>query len=578
MKKIITFVSALACLVALQAQSITVSDAVGQSPETFVRTHLVDGAGVYVYNVTHNNSPSAITSPTIGTFDANGYDSLHMSNGVILCTGNVDCAPGFTMDDTTRTTAGMNTYYVDQQLLPIYRYGSCSTLDFDFVCAGDSFSFSFVFASLLYPDWTCSYLDDIFAAFVSGPDPDTRALRTRNIACIPGTVDDNFPDGIAVSVNTVNNGYQGSGPAFFSEFGENCRFDFTEYFRENYLHWGIIFGGYTVKFSVGQRVVPFQTYHMHLTLGGNGGGLWNNSAVFLEGNSLHSSMTYLGLGASDTLVVMGQCGEAVPLSLSQTPSFDEGTVHFAFGGTAVYGRDYEVVDDHGRDLSGTDFYIDNSNRYFTIRALPGADLSVYRDVEVYLLTQLNAEFPLTTRDTMHFILEQGSGVEVADTTITCSQACFEVSAPLVSGDEPITYRWEPATGLADPYSLTTAAAIFESTDYMLIATGGTGCNSDTAQVHVVITNTTPAPPVGIDEWKDESGKCKVWPNPAQEVIHVEGEGLRRVELYSLDGKMVGSAAGSGQVDLSTAGLANGTYGLRIVTADGMTASKIVVNK
>lgn len=586
MKKTIILMSALACLGMLQAQTITVQDAVGQSPETFVRNHLIGGDGMYVYNVKHNNSPSAITSPTIGTFAANGYDSLQMGGGVILCSANIDCAPGFG-DDTLRSTAGLNACYVDPEVHTLVGANtsatSCSTLDFDFVCSSDTFSFSFVFASNSYPDWTCSYKNDLFVAFVTGPNPDTRALETHNVACIPGTVDYDYPDGLPVSVNTINQGSQGGAVTFYSDFGERCRFDFSEYYRQDNTLRGILYRGYTVKFAVGQRVIPFQTYHMHLSLAGVGGSQYIGSscAVFIQGNSLQSPMTDLGYGRmmSDTLSVPGRCGLSVPLTLSQADAFDQGTVHFAFGGDAVYGTDYEVVDDHGRNLDTTAFDVDNGERYFIVRALQGADLSTPKHAEVYLLTQLNTAFPLVTHDTLHFLLEQGTGVELADTVIRCSHACFEVSAPLVYGDEPISYRWEPTTGLADPYSLTTAAAIFESTDYMLIATGGSGCNSDTAHVQVVITGDNPEPPVSIDEAGDEQSEVRVWPNPAGDVIHVESEMLRSVELYSLEGRRLGIYNATGSIqDIATEGLPNGTYGLRVVTAAGSKGAKIVVNK
>mgnify|MGYP002857474255 CR=1 FL=1 len=587
MKKATIIMSAMVCLGALQAQTITVQDAVGQMPETFVRSHLVGGAGVYVYNVKHNNSPSAISSPTIGTFDANGYDSLHMGGGVILCSANVDCAPGFG-DDTIRSTAGLNAYYVDPEVHNVLGMntsaGSCSTLDFDFACTGDTFSFSFVFASDRYPDWTCSFWNDLFVAFVTGPNPGTHAIETHNVACIPGTTDATFPDGIAVSVNTVNQGSQGNGPTYFSEFGEGCRFDFSDYYREDASLRGILYRGYTVKFSVGQRVIPFQTYHMHLSLAGSSSGLGDCCAVFIEGNSLQSPMVDLGYGRllADTLPVPGRCGVEVPISLAQTAAFDYGTVHFAFGGDAVYGVDYEVVDDHGRDLAANAFYVDNIDRYFTVRAMQGAVLDTPKYVEVYVLTQLNAAFPLATYDTLRFRLEQGTGVALADTTIVCSQACFEVGAELVAGEEPVTYRWEPTTGLVDPYSRVTAAAIFESCEYHLIATGGTGCNSDTATVQIVIMGNTPEPPVGIGDTGTGLGTAvRVWPNPTQDVIHVEAEGLSNVEVYSLDGRLVAGykvSADSGRLDIPTEGLASGTYGLRVSANNGITGSKIVVNK
>ena len=220
-----------------------------------------------------------------------------------------------------------------------------------------------------------------------------------------------------------------------------------------------------------------------------------------------------------------------------------------------------------------------SARNFVLRGLPDADLSEEKTIDVYLATQLCPAFPgLLTYDTMHFTLDHGGDVRVKDTTITCTNACFEVGTELVYGTD-VTYRWEPTTGLDNPYSLTTTAMIFESMDYQLIATSGNGCNSDTADVHVVITNGNPDIPVGIDVM--ESEEVSVWPNPAGEVIHVSAAGVQRVELFTVEGRKVYEQvynSHNGTLDIPTEGLAAGVYGIRISTVNGVEGAKIVVGK
>ena len=591
MKKIITLVSCLVCLTAIRAQSVSVSDAIGQSPETFVRNHLM-GNGCYVFNVRYNNASSVITSPSIGTFNANGYNGLGMQTGVIMTTGNIDVAPGPQVGTADHAIEG---YYHDPEMEPYASdnvYG-CSTLDFDFICLTDTFTFNYCFASNEYPYMVCSRYNDCFGLFLTGPDPRTGIEVTKNLAIIPGTVSDSLPDGIPVSTNTINNGSAGMMAGMYG-LGTDCHYEFTSLFVDNLImiidsvNWtatmdtsvasmrALGFRGFTAKLSANGSVLPCQIYHMHISIC-NVHDNSLDSGVMIEGGSFDSPSAQIGLSRPTIDTIPGRCGLEVPLSLSQADAFDQGTVHFAFGGDAILGTDFELVDEWGNALDSTGLGIDNGTHSFVVRALPGADLGAPKSVELYLQTSLCPQYPeLVTHDTMRFVLTKGTGVEVGDTTISCSHACFEVSAPLLAGEEPINYRWEPATGIADPYSRTSSAAIFESADYLLIATGGSGCNSDTATVHILITGEDP---LGIDGSGVQSSEVRVYPNPAGDVIHVDAADLKGVELYSLDGRRLGMYTATGAtLDIPTEGLANGTYGLRIVTATGSTGMKIVVNK
>lgn len=590
-KKIITLAAALTCLGSLWAQSVTVTDAIGQSPEAFVRNHLM-GDGCYVFNVKYNNASTAISAPSIGTFNANGYDGLGMQTGIIMTTGNIDVAPGPQVGTADHE---IENYYSDPEMVP---YASadirgCSTLDFDFICLTDTFSIKYCFASNEYPYSVCSRFYDCFAFFLTGPDPVTGIETTKNLAIVPGSISEEFPDGIPVSINTINGGSPGMLSQIFGS-ASNCHYEFTNYFIDNLLliydangvpiafdttvasSRAVGFRGFTQKLSANGSVIPCQIYHMHISIC-NVNDNSMDSGVMIESGSFKAPLAQIGLGSITIDTIQGRCGLEVPLSLAQVDAFDNGIVHFAFGGDAIPGTDFELVDELGQPLGSTGLSIDNDIHSFVVRALPGADLSAPKSVELYLQTSLCPQYPeLVTYDTMRFVLTKGSSVEVGDTTIICSHACFEVSAPLLAGEEPVSYRWEPATGIADPYSRTSAAAIFESANYLLIATGGSGCNSDTATVSVVITGEDP---MGIGEFGGQGSEVRVYPNPAGDVIHVDATDLKRVELYSLDGRRLGTyKTNGGTLDIPTESLTNGTYGLRVVTATGSTGMKIVVNK
>lgn len=575
MKRNLMLVSVLLCLTAAaEAQvNISVQDAVGQIPEVFVQSHLL-GGGVYVFNARYNNAASAIGTPCIGTFQSNGFAGLMMTEGVLMTTGHVSVAPGpNTASDMSMPVDG---YYSDPEMGAVATgtVSGCSTLDFDFVTLSGSVSFNYTFASEEYPEYVCSDYNDVFAFFVTGPDPQTGEEVTRNIAIIPGTVTAANPDGIAVAINSVNPGVAGSQGGN----GVGCHYDYSNYYTGNEyadvaLSAGIQYDGYTSKLTAQADVLPCQVYHMHISVCNVGDNDYD-SGVFLEGGSFVAPNAAIGLSRHTMDTVRGSCPLDVPLTLSQT-AFDAGRVHFSFGGTAVEGTDFAIADGTGAALDSVGLALDNGVHSFVLRGLPGADLSEPKTIEVYLATSLCPAFPqLLTYDTMRFVLTRGGDVQVKDTTIRCSYACFEVGTELLNGEGDISYRWEPTTGIDDPNSLTSTALIFEDADYLLIATGGTGCGSDTAEVHVVITGEAPS---GIDGV--EADGVKLYPNPATDVIHVEAAGLTRVEFFAADGRRVYDRAcdGADGMDVPVGDLAAGAYAVRVSCRGGVSGVRIVVN-
>ncbi len=577
MNKSFTILCALVCMVAsamAQGNNISVTPATGQLPADFVQNNLL-GGGVYVFNAKYANMSGAISVPGIGTFQSNGFGGLSMQNGILMTTGDISLAVGPNDQDGASTTGNSN--YSDPEMAPVAsdEVNGCSTLDFDFVSLSNSVSFNYCFASEEYPEYVCSQYNDVFAFFLTGPDPETGEEVTRNIAIIPGT-DALVENGIAVAINSVNPGVAGT----YGGNGSGCYYNYTSYYVDNSttdgsVVEGVQYDGYTSKLAASAAILPCVVYHMHISVCNVGDNSYD-SGVFLEGGSFAAPSAAIGLSRSDVQALHGSCPYRVPLTLGQT-DFDEGWVHFSFGGTAVEGQDFELVDEQGNPFGAAGMAIDRSVRNFVLRGLPDADLSQEKTIELYLATSLCTAFPqLVAYDTMRFTLDRGGDVRLKDTVIRCSHACFEVGTDLVYGEGEVSYRWEPTTGLDDPYSLHTTAMIFEDCEYRLIATGGSGCNSDTATVRVVITGQDP-----VDIADVESNSARVYPNPASDVILVEAEQVQRIEVFSAEGRRVLDrryADLSGTISLPTEGLSAGTYGVRISTARGVQGAKIVVNK
>lgn len=579
MKQLVALLCALACLTAgVRAQNIVVGSAVGQSPSAFVGSHLL-GGGVYVFNVKFNNASGNISQPQIGTFGANGYTALAMQQGVLMTTGGIDVAPG--PNDEGNASSPMNPYYADpaMQAFASGTVMGCATLDFDFVGLTNDVSFNYIFASEEYPEYVCSPYADVFALLLTGPDPATGEVVTRNLALIPGTVTDSTPGGVAVAIGTVNPGT----PGIYGGSGSGCRYDFSYFYNDNtdvMLNQGIEYDGFTDKLQASAQIVPCEVYHMHISVC-NVGDNMKGSALFLEGNSFTIPGVSIGLSRPGVDTVLGYCPYTVPLTLAGTP-FDYGHVNFVTGGDAVAGTDYLLTDGEGHDVIASGIDIGNDTRSIVLQVRPGVDLTYHKTVELCLETQLCPAVPgLVVRDTMRFALFRGDGVRLRDTTITCSYVCLQVEAELMYGEPPIAYQWQPTTGIDYPNRRVSSAFITESSDYRLIATGGSNCSSDTAQVRIVITGEDPGgvvgPGAGQDGWR-------VWPNPAAGVLHLEaaepdGAGWQEVELYAADGRRVlRQPVACGQVDIPVDGLAGGVYTVRVRTVAGFLTAKVVINE
>ena len=576
MKQVVLSIAALFCLAAgLCAQNITVTDAIGQSPSTFLKDNLISGNGVYIFNVKYVESASAIDYRAVGTFDANGFDGLGMTSGIVMTTGDIDVAVG--PNTVSNMSKSIVPTYGDLSISDIATgsINGCSTFDFDFVCMNSYFSFNYCFGSEEYLEYCCTHVNDLFVFLLTGPDPETGDEVTRNIAMIPGSMSEDHPNGIAVSVNSVNDGNRGNDGV------DDCYSDYSMYYIDNPSESeGVQYDGYTDKLTAEASIVPCQVYHMHISVCNVGDNVWD-SGVFLEGGSFQAPQLETGLKTLTVDTVMGSCPFVRTLSLAAT-ELGSGVVHFTYGGTALQGVDYALFDEYDNTIDTNAFLIDNDPRSFYIKGLPGANLSSDKTIEIGLSTQFCPEYPqLVVYDTQRYVIVRGGGVKAADTTINGSERCFEVSVPLVYG-ENVSYVWKNldgtlATGVNNPYSATSSAVIFESRDYMVIATGGSGCNSDTAIVHVVIGGKD----IPVEVGETEEIVAQIWPNPASDVLNIEADDLLRIEVFTIEGRLVMDrdfASVSGPVGISTEGLDNGIYGIRITTASGSRGAKVVINK
>lgn len=215
-------------------------------------------------------------SNAAGTF-SNGLSSdIGIGTGIILTTGNINDFPSGTDIDASVLLTNDNGGPSMPDLDPLTNnttYNGCKlTIQVKPIC--NKLSISYVFASEEYSDYVDdpSGVNDVFAFFVSGPNPLGGNYLDRNIAVVPGT---NTP----VSINTINFGYSLDGVAP-SGPGTN-----SQYYNDNTNGTTNCYDGMTTKLEATIDVVPCQNYTIKLEIADVGDELWD-SGVFLEANSV----------------------------------------------------------------------------------------------------------------------------------------------------------------------------------------------------------------------------------------------------------------------------------------------------
>lgn len=247
---------------------------------------ILAGNGVQVFNAQFTGGRHAA-----GTF-TNSNTNLGIDSGIILTNGlcKYQAPNAFGADTVSGRTASSNLNLPgDADLEKLIRNLAptldAAVLEFDFIPAGDTVNFRFVFASEEYPSYNCTPFSDIFAFFISGPG----FPRPANIALVPGTQ-------IPVAINSINNGIPGAGGSL-----ANCALlgqgsPFKQYYVDN-TNRPIVYNGMTVTLVAGAKVQPCRVYHLKLAIADLTDGVID-SGVFLEASSFSSTFATIQFDGS----------------------------------------------------------------------------------------------------------------------------------------------------------------------------------------------------------------------------------------------------------------------------------------
>lgn len=227
------------------------------------------GSGVTVSNVVLDCGPNAA-----GTFSNGNASNIGLDNGVLLTTGLASNAIGPNTSDETsfnHTTA----FHGDPDLATYSNWplNDACVLSFDFVSSADVITVQYVFGSEEYNEYVCSVYNDIFAFFVTGPNPNGGSYSNENVALVPGT-------SLPVAINTVNNG----SPGAFGSFGNCTSLDYSAFYIDNVGGSTIEYDGFTTPLVASIEIVPNQTYSFKFAIADVSDGILD-SGVFIKGES-----------------------------------------------------------------------------------------------------------------------------------------------------------------------------------------------------------------------------------------------------------------------------------------------------
>lgn len=254
-KNLFSLIFAICIIGSAYSQQITVDTTL--SPVSLVQDSLVSGC-VDAFNVYYTGNLNAI-----GYFNAAGtsFDTI-MSSGIVMASGDATNVIG------PNNSSGVTTNYngpgdSDLDGLITQSTWDAAVLEFDFIPSSDTLQFKYVFGSDEYLEYVGSF-NDVFAFFLSGPNPSGGSYANENIAIIPGTT-------LPVSINNVNTT---SYPIYYVVNGTGSSPN----------NEALQYDGYTTALYATALVTPCETYHIKLAVADAADHVLD-SGVFIESGS-----------------------------------------------------------------------------------------------------------------------------------------------------------------------------------------------------------------------------------------------------------------------------------------------------
>jgi gliding motility-associated-like protein len=377
-------------------------------------------------NVPYTFVGSQGNTSQFGTF--NGANSnIGFASGMLLSTATIVAPNGFA-PPAFLTGAG-TTGSTLLNGLGLGNTNNAAQVTFSFTPVSDTIKFRYVFASNEYPNYVCSGFNDVFAFFLSGPNPSGGTYTNTNIALIPGTT-------TPVTINNVNAGNT-SGTCSPPSGGGPCPCN-SQYFVNNYSpNQGTVnINGFTTPLTAVAAVVPCSTYTITLAVGDVLDGALN-SAVFLEANSFISPVVTINpnasIGGVDTILYEG-CSFADIEVFRNYGLEDSQTYTLQISGTAQNGVDYTGIP---QTLT---FPAGDSTQIFTLNTLnnPGSDQNSFVTITI-TDTVCATGGTISSSITLQLIHVDTLNVDIGPDLLSCDT--LNIPSLVTGGLPPYSYSW-----------------------------------------------------------------------------------------------------------------------------------------
>lgn len=415
MKKGISFLILILSLAGVHAQLI-----VNQATPQQGLNALIGG------NVSYSFVSSQGSAAQFGTF--NGANSnIGFNSGMVLSTAQINGPTSFAPPNGLMSAGTPGVQILNN--LGLGNTNNASVVTFSFTPIGDTISFRYVFASNEYPGFVCSGFNDVFAFFLTGPNPAGGNYNNQNIALIPGT---NTP----VTINSVNAGSSG-GACTPPGGGPQCPCN-SQYFVNNYNpnQGTVAINGFTTPLTAWAPVVPCSTYTITLAVADILDGALN-SAVFLEANSFISPVVTINpnasIGGNDTVLYEG-CSYA-DIEIVRNYDIDQTkTYNLQISGTAVDGVDYTGLPQTVTFAPG------DTSQMITLNTLnnPASNSNSFVTITIQDTICSNGGV-ITSTITLEIINIDTLQVDIGPDILSCDT--INIQSIVTGGLAPYTYDW-----------------------------------------------------------------------------------------------------------------------------------------
>lgn len=496
MSKILSCIVFLCLLVTTTKAQLTVTD--NQTAAQLVQR--LTGEGVVVLNPTLNCAPIAN-----GVFNVTGTTNLGIDSGIVLTSGRAMTSAAGQGVNGPNTGAGPdqnNNFPGDPDLNTILNGLSSADvcrLEFDFVPAGDSIKFDYVFGSTEYQTFSCSGFNDVFGFLISGPGFAT----PYNMAIVPGTT-------VPVCVNSTTSVIPLGGVNPCND--GNCNTctsmgpgsPYAAFYVNNSGGASITYRGFTTVFTASAQVSACDTFHLKLAIGDGYAGAFADraldSGVFLKAGSLSSTALTVktfgggGLETPFTNTVRG-CPPGV-VRVSRSGSLSQPiTIPLTYSGTAINGTDYVTLPPSVVIPAG-----DSVTTLF-VSGIPTSTPTGPKSVVVSILSPYNCSTtnePLVLASDTIMIYDSIYVKILTPDTAICRGRFADL---VVEADSTLDFLWTPAATVSDPLAQDVTVTPTAPTNYKVTVTlpiGGSGCAPSSATVFVDVKD-TPVVNLGPDK-------------------------------------------------------------------------------